>query len=98
MHALVLTSDGTGNGVLESPQKGHGDVRIEHFQIVLVGALDAVEFVGVLVNAGRRVHVWEGYLELRASLHDRPRKDDVADDGTDSGAQDDVAVFVGNGE
>ena len=61
-----------------------------------MGALDAVELVCVLVDPGGCVHVGVGHIEVLASLHDRPGKDHVADDGTDSGAQDDVAVLVGN--
>ncbi len=95
---VLLTSGGTCQRVLETSEEGHGNEGIEHLHEVLVGALDAVELVGVLVNPGSCVEIRVGNFEVTACLHDGAAEDNVGDDGTDSGAEDDPAVFIGNFE
>jgi len=95
---VSLTSDGTGNGILESPDQRQGNVGIEHLHVVLVGPLDAVELIGVLVHTRCRVEVGEWHIEFLSCLHDRSGQEEVADHRADPGAEDDVTVFVWNSE
>lgn len=85
-------ADGNGDGVLDAPQERQGNVVRRELEVVLVAALDAVELVGTLVHAGRRVQIRVLHVHLPPRLHDRPAHVDVRERREHAAAQDDEAV------
>lgn len=51
-HAEANASRGARDGMLESAKEGHDRVGIATLEVVLVPALNAVEFIGLVVDSG----------------------------------------------
>ena len=80
----------------QSSNEGNSPEITESLEDVLVAALDAVEFVSLLVVSWCGVKVRVAYVVLLAAFHNRATDDGVGDYGKYSTGKEHIAVVVGN--
>ena len=61
-----------------------------------MGTLNAVKFIGMLVNSGNSIKIRIGDIQPFSAHRDGGAQDNVAKERTKAGAEDDPAVFIGN--
>ena len=94
--AIHNSTNSAGNGVRQSSNEGNSPEITESLEDVLVAALDAVEFVSLLVVSWCGVKVRVAYVVLLAAFHNRATDDGVGDYGKYSTGKEHIAVVVGN--